>query len=60
MAQQHVRLSSLGKDPSVQRYLTMVDMQAASAQQLAAFGNFLAQNGLVSDAMEYYAVALRL
>lgn len=59
-AQQSVRATSLGQDPTVRTYLEMIERQAASPQQLAAFGNFLAQNGMTADALEYYGVALRL
>lgn len=59
-AQANVRSTSLGQDPTVQEYLALIDEQLASPHQLAAFGNFLAQNGLLTDAMEYYNVALRI
>jgi tetratricopeptide (TPR) repeat protein len=59
-AQENVRRSPLGSNATVQQYLDMVDSQEASAQQLAAMGNFLAAAGMTRDAMEYYAVALRL
>ena len=59
-AQENVRGTTLGEDPTVREYLALIEQQQASALQLAAFGNFLAQNGLVRDALEYYEVALRL
>lgn len=59
-AQDNVSRSALGRNPTVQRYVSLIDEQAASPQQLAAFGNFLAQNGMPRDAVEYYDVALRL
>ena len=59
-AQENVRASSLGLDPTVQSYLELVDNQLASPQQLGAFGNFLAQAGMTRDALEYYVVALRI
>jgi Flp pilus assembly protein TadD len=59
-AQKNVRRTSLGRDPTVQRYLEMVDRQAASPQQLGAMGNFLAEAGMTADAVVYYDVALRL
>jgi tetratricopeptide (TPR) repeat protein len=59
-AQQNVRRTSLGEDPTVQSYLELVDRQAASPQQLGAMGNFLAEAGMTKDALAYYDVALRL
>jgi tetratricopeptide (TPR) repeat protein len=59
-AQASVRATALAEDPTVQEYLDKIDRQEAGAQQLAAFGSFLAQNGLVREALEYYEVALRL
>ncbi len=58
--QANVRLTDLAQDPTVQEYLAMIDEQLASPHQLAAFGSFLAQNGMVREALEYYAVALRI
>jgi hypothetical protein len=59
-AQDHVRHTSLGADPTVQQLLAAIDRQEASPQQLAAFGSFLAEHGLIRDALAYYEVALRL
>jgi tetratricopeptide (TPR) repeat protein len=59
-AQASLRATSLAEDPTVQEYLDKIDRQEAGAQQLAAFGSFLAQNGLVREALVYYEVALRL
>jgi len=59
-AQANVRALPLGQDPTVQTYLERIDAQDASPHQLAAFGSFLAQNGLLQDALVYYDVALRL
>ena len=59
-AQANVRLTELAQDPTVQEYLVMIDEQLASPHQLAAFGSFLAQNGMVREALEYYDVALRI
>ncbi len=59
-AQANVRLTGLAEDPTVQEYLVMIDEQMASPHQLAAFGSFLAQNGMVPEALEYYDVALRI
>ena len=60
MAQDAVRASSIGQDPSVQRYLELIDQQEASAYELAAFGNFLAESGLRPEALVYYSVAIDL
>ncbi len=59
-AQANIRATELGQDPTVQEYLSLIDKQDASPYHLAAFANFVAQNGMVDDAMEYYTVALRL
>lgn len=59
-AQHNVRISELANDPTVQEYLVMIDEQRASPHQLAAFGSFLAQNGMLKEALEYYQVALRI
>jgi len=58
--QANVRLTHLAQDPTVQEYLVMIEEQRASPHQLAAFGSFLAQNGMVREALEYYDVALRI
>jgi len=60
LAQDAVRKSSLGSDPTIQRYLELIDRQEANAYQLAAFANFLADAGLLPEAQLYYAVALDL
>jgi len=60
MAQDAVRASSIGEDPSVQRYLDLIDQEEASAYELAAFGNFLAESGLRPEALVYYSVAIDL
>lgn len=59
-AQNAVRSSALGKDPTVQRYLELIEQGHASALQLAAFGSFLADNELDRVARIYYEAALRL
>jgi tetratricopeptide (TPR) repeat protein len=59
-AQNNVRANELSLDPTVRDYLDLIDEQGASPQQLAAFGSFIAQNGLVDDALAYYDVAVRL
>lgn len=60
LAQDAVRRSSIGQDPTIQRYLDLIDRQEANAYQLAAFGNFLADAGLLPEAQLYYSVALGL
>ena len=50
----------LAQDLTVQEYLAMIDSQQASPHQLAAFGSFLAQNGMVPEALQYYDVAMRI
>jgi len=57
-AQESVRLTALAQDPTIQGYLDLVDRQEASPHQLAALGNFLADVGLLDEAMAYYSVAL--
>jgi len=59
-AQENVRRSRLGANPTVQTYLEMVENHEASPQHLGAFGNFLAESGMRHDALEYYAVALAI
>jgi len=59
-AQNAVRESSIGQDPTIQRYLDLIDRQEADAHQLAAFANFLADAGLLPEALLYYSVALDL
>jgi tetratricopeptide (TPR) repeat protein len=60
LAQDAVRHSDIGQDPTIQRYLDLIDRQEADAHQLAAFANFLADAGLLPEAMLYYSVALDL
>jgi tetratricopeptide (TPR) repeat protein len=59
-AQRSIRGTRLGQDPTVQVYLDMVDRQEASPPQLAALGSFLAQNGMLDEALAYYHVAIHL
>ena len=59
-AQANIRATEIGEDPTVKEYLDLIDRQGASPHQLAAFGSFIAQNGMTRDATEYYRVALRL
>lgn len=59
-AQERVRRTNLDDDPTVVRFLQMVEDRQASPHQLAAFGNFLSDNGLHGEALAYYDVALRL
>jgi tetratricopeptide (TPR) repeat protein len=60
LAQQIVRQSHLGKDPTIHYYLDLIDRSQASPEQLAAFGNFLADSGMNRMALPYYEVAVRL
>jgi tetratricopeptide (TPR) repeat protein len=55
--QESLREGDIGRDPTVRAYLDLIDRGEASPHQLAAFGNFLSQNGMTRDAMEYYEVA---
>ena len=57
-AQSVVWASPLAEDPTVTEYLELIDRAEASPQQLGAFANFLAQNGMTRVAFEYYDVAL--
>jgi len=59
-AQAGIRLTSLGQEPTVLAYLDMIDRREASPQQLAAFGSFIAENGMNRLALIYYDVALKL
>jgi tetratricopeptide (TPR) repeat protein len=58
--QESLRNSDIGQDPTVRGYLDLIDSGEATPHQLAAFGNFLSQNGMTRDAMEYYGVALSM
>ncbi len=42
------------------KYLDLIGMGEASAQQIAAFGNFLGQAGRAETALAYYDLALDL
>jgi len=57
---ENLRRTRLGQDPTVESYVSLVERGEASAYHLAAFGNFLGQNGMLRDAIEYYALALDL
>jgi tetratricopeptide (TPR) repeat protein len=57
---QGLRDSDFGQDPSVVKYLDLIESGEASAQQIAAFGNFLGQAGRPRTALEYYDLALSL
>jgi len=59
-AQATVRATAVADDPTVQSYLEMIDRQMASPHQLAAFGSFVAQNGMIAEGLVYYDVALRI
>jgi len=58
LAQETVRRSHLGDEPMVLGYLDLIDNFEASPHQLAAFGSFLAEHGLLQEAIVYYDVAL--
>jgi tetratricopeptide (TPR) repeat protein len=58
--QENLRNTDFGQDPTVRGYLDLIDRGEATPHQLAAFGNFLSQNGMTRDAMEYYGVALSM
>jgi len=58
--QEIVRSGPLGKDPSIQAYLDLIDKAEASPHQLAAFGNYLESSGWPQGAIVYYEVALDL
>jgi tetratricopeptide (TPR) repeat protein len=60
LAQNSVRRSAMGQDATVEQYLALVDEQEASAYELAALANFIAQNGLAREALAYYGAALKL
>jgi len=59
-AQANLRSTELALDPTVGEYLDLIDRQEASAEELAAFGSFVAQSGMVREALAYYDVAVRL
>jgi len=60
LAQETVRRSHLGDQPMVLGYLDLIDNFEASPYQLAAFGSFLAEHGLLQEAIVYYDVALSI
>ncbi len=55
-----LRASDFGQDPTVAKYLDLIERGEASAQQIAAFGNFLGQAGRPQTALDYYDLALDL
>jgi tetratricopeptide (TPR) repeat protein len=59
-AQGRVRQTSMAADPTVKALLDKIDARLASAYELAAFGNFISENGLHREALEYYKVAIHL
>jgi len=59
-AQTVVRGNEIAQDPTVAEYLDLIDRAEASPQQLAAFGNFLADYGAPRLAVVYYGVALSI
>lgn len=58
--QQRLRISHLGNDPKVRRYLDLVDRGQATPAQLNSFANLLAEEGMRLEALEYYRQALSL
>lgn len=58
MAQEAVESSYLGETEAIRDYISLIDLQAASPQQLAAFGNHVAEAGMLEVAAEYYDVAV--
>jgi len=60
LAQETVRRSHLGQEPTVVGYLDLIESFEASPHQLAAFGSFLAEHGLLQEALVYYDVALSI
>lgn len=59
-AQKALRLTQIAKDPTIRHYMKKIDENQVNAQQLAAFGSFLADAGLSHIAVSYYEAALRL
>ena len=55
-----LRVSEFGQDPTVAKYLDLIKAGEATAQQIAAFGNFLGQAGRPETALAYYDLALDL
>lgn len=55
-----LRISEFGQDPTVAGYLDLIAAGEATAQQIAAFGNFLGQAGRGQTALGYYDLALSL
>ncbi len=55
-----LRASDFGQDPTVAKYLDLIETGEASAQQIAAFGNFLGQAARTETALAYYDLALGL
>jgi len=59
-AHESLRVSEFGQDPTVATYLDLIEAGEASAQQIAAFGNFLGQANRAETALAYYDLALDL
>ncbi len=57
---QSLSVSEFGQDPTVAAYLDLIEAGDASAQQIAAFGNFLGQANRAETALAYYDLALSL
>ena len=57
-AQQSIRKTDVADDPTVVAYLDRIDAGTASPQEIGAVANFIADAGLVDEAVTYYKVAL--
>lgn len=57
--QRRLRGSAVGRDAAGAHYLDLIDREQASAADLNAFAIYLAERGLLDDALEYARVALR-
>ena len=53
-----LRQSQLGKDPTVADYIDLIESGEATSHQLAAFGSFLGEAGLIQEGIAYYGLAL--
>ncbi len=60
LTHEQLRVSEFGQDPTVAGYLDLIEAGEASAQQIAAFGNFVGQAGRPKTALGYYDLALSL
>lgn len=53
-----LRRSQIGKDPTVEAYMQLIESGEATPHQLAAFGSFLGEAGLTEAGIAYYGLAL--